>query len=282
MISAFVSREFGFGMALSDEDLQKVNEYRQGKHYSDKSAAMDKRGTSEKQPLESSPFVVQFEYGINAEGYWTYDHMVLQFEDCVDVVKVLYPDYDYIFLFDHSCGHDRKCPDGLCANSIRKGFAGKQPMMRDTKIESEEYLGPFRHELTLPVGSTQGMVYTSSDAGPFTITAEEKEFNRKDRQKGNRIKRMRNKKELQKDLRAKGVSAKGGKDDLQVLCKNKDIPIEEEIDEVIEGWEGKPKGMLQVLWERGFIDPTKKKEDYTIDGKKDARNQSETFDESSG
>ena len=32
---------------------------------------------------------------------------------------------------------------------------------------------------------------------------------------------------------------------------------------------GKPKGMLQILWERGFIDETKLK-DYTISGKKDA------------
>ncbi len=28
--------------------------------------------------------------------------------------------------------------------------------------------------------------------------------------------------------------------------------------------------MLQILWERGFVDPLKKKEDYTLQGKKDA------------
>jgi hypothetical protein len=134
MISAFVLQEFGFGM-------QKVNKYRQGKNYSDGSAVMDKRGASAKLPLESSPFVFQFEYRINTEGYWTYDHMVLQFEDCVDVVKFLYPDYDYIFLFGHSCGHDRNRPDDLCDNSIRKGFGGKQPQIRETKIESDAYLG---------------------------------------------------------------------------------------------------------------------------------------------
>jgi hypothetical protein len=34
---------------------------------------------------------------------------------------------------------------------------------------------------------------------------------------------------------------------------------------------GKPKGMLQVLRERGFIDPAKRKEGgHTINGKKDA------------
>jgi hypothetical protein len=56
MISAFVSREFGFGMVLSAEDLQKVNEHRQGKDYSDGLAAMDKRGTAAKQPLGELTF----------------------------------------------------------------------------------------------------------------------------------------------------------------------------------------------------------------------------------
>jgi hypothetical protein len=66
MISAFVSQEFGSGM-----NLQIVHEYRQGKQYSATSAAMDKRGTSAKQQFENSPFVVEFEYGVNMEGCWT-------------------------------------------------------------------------------------------------------------------------------------------------------------------------------------------------------------------
>ena len=122
--------------------------------------------------------------------------------------------------------------------------------MRDTKIESNEYLGPFRHELTVQVGTIQRMHFVSSDTGPYWLTPEERELNRTDQLTGKKIKRFRNKPDLQKDLEAKGVTAKGGKDELQVLCKNKDIPIEEEIDDVIEGWEGKAKGMLQFLWER--------------------------------
>jgi hypothetical protein len=101
-------------------------------------AEMDKRGTVKKQPLQSSPFVLEFKYGANAEGYWTYDHMVLQFKDCVDMVKVLYPEYDYMFLFYYSCGHNRKRPDSLCVHSTMKGFWGKQMVMRDMKLE--EYL----------------------------------------------------------------------------------------------------------------------------------------------
>jgi hypothetical protein len=31
----------------------------------------------------------------------------------MDVLKVLYQDkYDFLFLFDHSCGHDKKISDG--------------------------------------------------------------------------------------------------------------------------------------------------------------------------
>ncbi len=44
-----------------------------------------------KKQLISSPFIVEFEYGANLEGYWSYDHMVLQMEDCIDVLKLLYP-----------------------------------------------------------------------------------------------------------------------------------------------------------------------------------------------
>jgi hypothetical protein len=39
MISAFVSCELGFGYNISADDLVKVNEKRQGEHYSDEEAA---------------------------------------------------------------------------------------------------------------------------------------------------------------------------------------------------------------------------------------------------
>jgi hypothetical protein len=42
MVSGIVSREFGFGLKLSHDDLQKVNQYRESKEYSDVLAAMDK------------------------------------------------------------------------------------------------------------------------------------------------------------------------------------------------------------------------------------------------
>jgi hypothetical protein len=60
-----------------------------------------------------SLFVREFEYGANNNGYWSHEHMVVQIEDCVDVIHVLYPDFEVLFLFDHSYGHDRQREDGL-------------------------------------------------------------------------------------------------------------------------------------------------------------------------
>jgi hypothetical protein len=39
--------------------------------------------------------------------------MVLQMEDCLDVMRVLYPEYKVLLLFDHSCGHEWQREDGL-------------------------------------------------------------------------------------------------------------------------------------------------------------------------
>jgi hypothetical protein len=69
-------------------------------------AAKETRGKAGKLPLMSSPFVIEFEYSASNQGYWEYDHTVLQFEDCIDVVQTLWPKFKYFFLFDHSCGRD--------------------------------------------------------------------------------------------------------------------------------------------------------------------------------
>jgi hypothetical protein len=61
MISAFVSREFGFGYSISLEDLEKVNKKREGTDYI--------KGNSFKAPLTESPSIVEFEYGTSNQGY---------------------------------------------------------------------------------------------------------------------------------------------------------------------------------------------------------------------
>ena len=70
--------------------------------------------------------------------------MVLHLEDCVDVLKVLFHEYDFLFLFDNSCGHDRQKDNGLNVKRMRKWFGGSQKNLHNTIIRKEAgYLGPF-------------------------------------------------------------------------------------------------------------------------------------------
>jgi hypothetical protein len=54
-----------------------------------------------------------------------------------------------------------------------------------------------------------------------------------------------------------------------MLAHKNDISIWKQKEDIDYGWMGKPKGMLQILWERGFIDPSIEdpEKHYTLDGK---------------
>jgi hypothetical protein len=133
MISAFVSRKFGFGLKLRQEPLRKVNLAGRGTKCSDEAAAKETRGgDANEQPLAKSQFVVEFECGANNQGHRRCDHMVLQFEDCIDIVNTLWPQFDCVFLFVHFCGHDRQRPDGLTVTGLNKGLGGAQPRIIGT------------------------------------------------------------------------------------------------------------------------------------------------------
>ena len=101
--------------------------------------------------------MVLFEFGnsYNKQGYWSYDQLVLQIEDRLKLLKVLYPSFDLVFLFDHLCGYDWAHEGRLKEIIIRKYFGGKQPNMRDTVIlGKDEFLGPSDHMLKNRIHST--------------------------------------------------------------------------------------------------------------------------------
>ena len=110
--------------------------------------------------------------------------MVLQFEDAVDVLKVMHPEFDFVFLFNHSAGHARQRPDGFNQHRMNKAFGGKAVLMRDTLIQQEQgFLGQFPQ--TLQPGDTQSLVFLpGSDAGPFRMSDAEKEDSRHDKHLG--------------------------------------------------------------------------------------------------
>ena len=101
--------------------------------------------------LTENPFVKYFGFGENKEGYWSYDHMVVQFEDCVDRIRGIFEDqYDLMFLFDHSSVHVKKKTHGLDAGAMTKGYSGSQLTIRHSKIsQTDGILGPY-HDLNNP------------------------------------------------------------------------------------------------------------------------------------
>jgi hypothetical protein len=160
--------------------MEKINDTRRGMNYYHLDAAIASiHGQVVKKDLERSLFVVSFELGMNNEGYWTYNHTSIRFEDFVDC-KVLFPQFDFEFLFDHSQGHAKKLMGGLDAYSMKRGYGGAQPMMRKSKIkEHYGYLGS--NARILDVGDTQSFVFTSDNNGPFWMTPQQRELNRNDR-----------------------------------------------------------------------------------------------------
>ena len=270
MLSSFVSHEYGFDFQLTASQLKAVNKRRQGQLYMDGESAIKKRGNAKKENLLMCPFSKKFEYGNNKEGYWTYEDMVLQLEDCVDVLKTINGDkYDYCFIFDHSNGHDRLRPDGLNVNKISKYFGGKQPHMRNTTIEDESYLGPYNHKHKLKVGDVQSMSWIEDEKGPYYMNTRIAESKKLDKILDEEIEVDLTKDELLASLKAINVHVKGKRDDLVKLCQNNNLPIKRTVVKVDEGWYGKPKGSLQILYERGWIDPKKSHTYYTKAGKKD-------------
>ena len=126
--------------------------------------------------------------------------------------------------------------------------------MRETQIKQEKgYLGPYQR--ILQPGDTQKMIFEGNDVGPFWMSPEERENRRHDNcVEGRVVKRKLTKKELTEVLLTRGITIKGKLVDLQRAATTNGISIEEVSQKIIEGWEGKPKGLLQVLWERGWVD----------------------------
>ncbi len=238
MISAFICRELGLVRRISEQVLDEVNFQRQGKQYADREAAIEILGSTNKSPLthDKSPFLVFIEYGENREGYWTYNNTVLQFEDAVDVLKVMYPAVDFVFLFDHSSGHSKQQPDGLNQNRMNRLFGRKNVgAMRNTIIEQEEgYLGAFPR--ILEPGATQSLVFSQSDSGPFWMTEQEREETRHDKRYGTASDINLKSQELILLLNDNGISQTQGKTTRQLkeLCAKHGIPTFKTVVNAIE------------------------------------------------
>lgn len=86
------------------------------------------------------------------------------------------------------------------------------------------------------------------------MTPEEQQSRRHDKEDpAESVKYIFRKDELVDKLKEVNEETSGNKIDLQARCAKHNIATFEMRKKIIEGWEGKPKGMLQLLWERGFL-----------------------------
>ena len=235
---------------------------------------MEVNGTTKKMPLTESPFIHKFEFG-GDKGYWTGNHMIVQVEDCIDCLRIY--QYDFVFLFDHSSGHAKKRVGGLSVSAMNKGFGGEK--MRSTLIEKKQgYLGPF-HCITNPnmvqVGEEQQLVFPAEgdvtpEDGPFHLSAVQKELSMVDKMVDLPPEKICEKEKTKKELVEALMDTDHGRNagritlmkttvrELRKISSNLGMATTRTVTQrFIPGWAGKGKGLLQVLWERGWIDDTK-------------------------
>ena len=90
---------------------------------------------------------------------------------------MLDPQYQFLFLVNHSCGHDRQNEDGLNVERMTKSYGGAQTRLRSTVIkQTQGYLGPYSPKLE--PWDTQPMVFKADDIGPSWMTQTQRDQRR--------------------------------------------------------------------------------------------------------
>ena len=126
MISGFQSRTFGLGLGdlLNAEMQNRINVSRRSKKYKSELDAEIVNSNSNKNDLTDDPLLRYFKVGVNNQGYWTSCHAKLQLEDVVDCLTHIYPDFDFLFLYDQSSGHTKMREDSLIASNMNVSYGG--------------------------------------------------------------------------------------------------------------------------------------------------------------
>ncbi|CAM9852217.1 unnamed protein product [Sphacelaria rigidula] len=219
MVSAFQDETRGFGLPLSQDELDRVTKFR------------EERGRS---ALKRTPGTRHLVFGKDKGGSWDFDRFEKQFVDVMDVLEVIEKDKQIVFEVDHSAGHSKMREDGLHTSYMNVKYGGTQRMLRNTKVTEGLYSpGAKPYPRKLAVGDTQRMVFQAGDPPPFyDVDAPQRD-----------TKEVREKASNKNDNAL--VSEGGGTEGATSATATTEEWIR-------ECYVGKPKGMKQVLWERGL------------------------------
>ena len=190
--------------------------------------------------------------------------MALFIEDSYDILRVIHHHCDFVVQMDHSAGHSKRREDGLEASEVSLKWGGGKKNMRDPVVEEN---GPYG--ATHLVGQPQFMTFKDSDSGPFYLTEQEREIQKYPVATGRMRVRKKSRKELLEGLKQRGTVIKGNYSikQLEQYANNYNLPVETNEEVIRPGWVGATKGLLQVLWERGFVKEEEWRK-YTLEGRK--------------
>lgn len=90
----------------------------------------DHRKAQLRAPLDASPGIRFLRYGVANDGYWDNEKFMTQVVDIMDCIHALYPGYQVVIEVDWSSGHAKKAEGALNANDMNMNYGGKQPSMR--------------------------------------------------------------------------------------------------------------------------------------------------------
>lgn len=165
MVSAIVDEWRGFGLPMTQDEINLVNDVRE------REAARTRSLLRAKIKDGDSPGLIFFQYGNGRgkEGYWDGVKFQEQCTDFMDVIEILYPNMQILLEVDHSSGHLKEQSDGLMVNAMGLRWGGKTVPKRDSLIE-EGCLGetpPTINGKQLTVGMIQKMIFEEGDPPPF-------------------------------------------------------------------------------------------------------------------
>ena len=252
MVSAFWDEFRGFGISLSDDEVDKINLLR--------AVTNDLPQITKGE----SPGLIFFQYGKNKDGYWDGALFQTQCIDVIDALEVLYPDMQILLEVDHSAGHLKEQNNGLMANAMGLRWGGKTTAKRDTEIE-EGCLGsdvPTINGQKLQVGMIQRMIFVEGDSPPHLDPGT-----------------LPHDRPMTEAEKAKEIIRRKKKSDAKQRTDESAAPADDADSDtsfIIPGYIGKNKGIFQVLYERGLYLPKIKarqtqgtKEKLELKGKQD-------------
>jgi hypothetical protein len=108
--------------------------------------------------------------------------MKIQTKDLINALKVVFPSYNFLLLFDQSLGHTKKREDGLNVHNTNQEHGRKVPDMRQAVLDAN-CLGV--DNPVIEAGRMQELVFPMAENcepedGPFSMSVEERMRQRHD------------------------------------------------------------------------------------------------------